>query len=110
MIRIGKMNKRITISNFTQAANTYGEPVRTWIIVGTRWAEVVPLTAKEFITAKQLASQIDIIFRIRRTPALLLIKPKMKITYNNQDYNIESAINVQNKNRVIELLCSKIPV
>ena len=110
MIRIGKMKKRITISNFTEAADTYGEPVRTWIAVGTRWAEVVPLTAKEFITAKQLASQIDIIFRTRWTPVILLIKPKMKITYNNQDYNIESAINVQNKNRVIEFLCSKIPV
>lgn len=104
------MNKRITISTYVQVANTYGEPVRAWIAAATIWVEVVPLTAKEFITAKQLASQINIIFRKRYTTALAGLEPRMKITYNNQDYNIESVINVQNKNKEVEILCSKIPV
>lgn len=104
MIRTGRMNKRITIQTYTQAADTYGEPIRTWSDIGTRWAAVEPLTMREFITAKQLASQIDIRFITRY---LADIKPKMRIVYNSENYNIEAVININNQNRELQLLCSK---
>lgn len=103
-IRAGKLNKRIIIQTYTEAANTYGESVRTWVDVGTRWASVEPLTMREFINAKQLSSQIDIRFVTRYLSG---IKPKMRVVYNNENYNIESVINIDNKNRELQLLCSR---
>ncbi len=110
MIRSGKMNKRIIVQQYTETANTYGEPVRSYTNVAERWASVEPLSSKELITARQMASQIEMRFRTRYYRTTTPIKPKMRVVYNDENYNIESVFNVQNQNKEIELLCSKIPV
>lgn len=106
-MRIGAARKRITIQQATDTQNAYGEPVSAWADLTTVWAQVLPLTFRESILAKQVAAKADTRFLIRYRIGIN-IKPKMKVVYNGEDYNIESVINVKNENREIELICNRV--
>ena len=105
MIRHGSLNKRITIETYTQAADSYGETVRTWVTYSTKWASVEPLAMRELIAAKEQASKFEIMFRIKYIAG---VKPKMRILYNSDYYNIEAVINTRNKNKELQLFSSRV--
>lgn len=105
-MNIGNLNKRIIIEKSTSTQNSYGEQVQTWTTLRDCWAKVEPVQGKEYYTAKQTASELDIRFIIRYTT--IDITPKSKLRYNNQEYNINSIINLDELNRELHLYCSRI--
>lgn len=105
MIRHGRLNKRITIETYTQLADSYGETVKTWVTYSTKWASVEPLAMRELIAAKEQASKFEIMFRIKYISG---VKPKMRVVYNGENYNIEAVINTLNRNKELQIFCSKV--
>ena len=104
-MRAGLLRKRITIQRSTSTQDTFGAPVKTWADVGGRYASVEPLTGREFEDAQQNVSRIETRFITRYTTG---ITSKNRIVFNNVNYEIESIINVDQGNRELEILCSRV--
>lgn len=84
-IDAGRYDRQITIQQATVAQDTFGEPDETWATLAVVWAQVIPKTGREYFKADQRISEADTIFRIRYRSD---ITSKMRISYNNQFYNI----------------------
>lgn len=104
MIRSGKMSKRITIQQQTDEQDEFGAPKRIWSDVVTLWASVEPIAGKEFWAEQQAQSEITIRVRIRYYAGLA---PKMRIIYGTRILSILHIIDVSEKHRELQLLCSE---
>ncbi len=106
IVRAGLLRKRITIQNTTASQDTYGAQNITWEnFAVNRPAEVTPLSGREFFDAQQTQSSIEVRFKIRYIRG---IKPKMRILYNGEGYDIQSVINLNERNREFQILCSRV--
>lgn len=88
-MQAGRMDRRITIEEVTETQNSYGAASESWSTFKTVWAEVKPVKGKEFFLDEQVNARLDIIFRIRWLEGL---NTKMRISYNEQHYNIDSIV------------------
>ncbi len=105
-MRAGQLRKRITIQNTTASQDTYGAENITWEnFAVNRPAQVTPLSGREFFDAQQTQAGIEIRFNIRYIKG---IKPKMRVLYNDEGYDIQSVINLEERNRELLILCSRI--
>jgi SPP1 family predicted phage head-tail adaptor len=102
----GKLRKLITIQQQSATQDEYGAQVVTWSSVGVdRWADVEQLQGREYFAGHQFQSIVDTRFVLRYVAG---ITPKMRILYNSLSYNIESVINVGERNTELHIMCSKI--
>lgn len=104
-MRAGLLRKRITLQRSTSTQDTFGADVVTWADVGGRWASVEPLAGREFEDGQQNISRIETRFVTRYTTG---ITSKNRIVFNNVNYDIESIINVDQRDREMEILCSRV--
>ncbi len=105
-MRAGTLRHKVTLQKPVDTQNTYGEPESRWQTVSSNiWASVSPLRGREYLTAQQLASEIEsrIVMRYR-----LDVTAKMKILKGTDEYLIESIINPDERNRELELMCRRI--
>lgn len=104
-MRSGLLRKRITIQSASSARDNFGAVENTWSDVGSRWASVEPLSAGEFEVSGQTVNRKEIKFVMRYTTS---ITAQMRLVFDNENYNIESIININQRNRELELLCTRI--
>lgn len=64
-MRAGRLDRRITLQRKTQAENSFGEPVDTWVDMATVWAEKLPLRGSTTFAAQQRIAEADVKWRIR---------------------------------------------
>lgn len=106
IVRAGQLRKRITIQNTTASQDAYGAEAITWENFAVhRAAEVTPLSGREFFDAQQTQGSIEVRFKIRYIKG---ITSKMRILYNGEGYDIQSVINLNERNRELQILCSRI--
>lgn len=65
MIRAGKLDKQITIERETETVAASGAVSKTWASVATVRAELVQLSAEEYLTGFGEGDAGDAVFRIR---------------------------------------------
>lgn len=100
----GKLRHRVTIQSPVEVQSGTGDPVVTWQDVATVWAMVEPLRGREYLAAKQTVSEIEVRVVIRYMAG---ITAKMKIVHGTDEYLIETAINVLERNRELQLMCTR---
>lgn len=89
-MRAGKLRHLVTLQKLEQIQNpTTGELVKGWSDVANVWADIQNLSAREFISAQAVQSEIiaRIVIRYRSD-----VEPKMRIKYRNKVYNIHGAL------------------
>lgn len=85
-IAAGKLRHRITIeAKVTGRDPGTGAPITTWQTWADMWAEVAPLSAREFIAAQAGQSEVTARITIRYRQGLLAT---MRIVHRGQIYNI----------------------
>ena len=97
-MRAGQLRHSIIIQKTTQT-NAYGKITNSWATHATIFAEVMPQTGSEYWSAKQRQEKEPIIFRIRYAAG---ITEKMRVSFNSKTYDINSIVNVSQRN--IEML------
>jgi SPP1 family predicted phage head-tail adaptor len=100
-MRAGRLRHRITIQDYTESQNTFGEVTKNWTDYATVWAAVEPVKGREFWESQQINAEITTKVTIRY---LAGIKPKMRILYDTRIFEIDSVINVDERNRELQLL------
>ena len=104
-MRAGQLRHRVSIQEPEETQNLYGEPEVTWTNVATGiWAGIEPLRGREFFAAKQYNSEIDakIVMRYRSD-----VTAKMRVLHSSNEYYVDSVINVGERNRELQLMCTR---
>lgn len=84
-MKAGKLDRRVEIKVKTATRNSFGEEVISYTTLATVWAEVLPVTGREFYTAQQFVPEAQLKMRIRFREDF---DETAKITYDNKDYDI----------------------
>ena len=79
-----RMDRQITIQQYTESTNDYGETVKSWSDVATVWAEVKQQSARETWMAGKVA-ETDMMFRVRYRSG---IDSTMRVVYDGKNYEI----------------------
>lgn len=89
-MQAGKLRHRVTIQGPVMVQNSEtGAVNKTWLDVATVWAEVSPLSAREFIAAQASQGEITTRITIRFRTG---ITRKHRILFRGGIYNIEGVL------------------
>lgn len=100
-MRAGELRNRVTVEQYTESANSVGEPVKTWSTYAVLDAAINALTGTERIQAAQVNANAFVQMTLRYYPG---ITPKMRVRLGSRTFQIASVVNVDERNREIDLL------
>lgn len=104
-MKIGSLRHRVTLQEYAGSADSYGAITEEWVDVTTVWAEIEPLSGKEFFVAQQVNSQVDIKIRIRYISGVM---PQMRVLYGTRTFSIVSVLDIEERHREIHLMCKEV--
>lgn len=108
MIRAGQLKDFVTVSKPSNSADSSGQRDGSFVRFSQAWAEVVQLSGKELIEARQLYSAVTTRVRMRFTDAKG-INGSMRITVEGRILSIIAPpIDVDRKRQLVELLCQEL--
>lgn len=102
MIRAGKLDRQITIERETEAVAASGAVSKTWEPIATVRAELVQLSAEEFLTGFGEGDAGGALFRIRFMSG---ISTADRVSFDDTNYDIDEVAELGRK-RGLELRCS----
>lgn len=104
----GKLRHRITIQRKEQTQNpNTGAMTTTWATVATVWAAVEPLSAREFIAAQAVQSDVSVRITMRYRTG---ITSAMRLLHDGKTYNITGVLADKASGReYITLPCAELP-
>ena len=105
-MRAGLLRQKILLQRQAFVQNELGENVSDWSDVATLFAQAQPLRGREYfasINTQQLQSA-DVRFRLRYRAG---ITPSMRIVWDGFAHLIQSVINVDGRNREMELMTAR---
>lgn len=103
-MNIGKLRHRITLLWQVNEVNDYGASTQTWKRVATVWADVRPLSGREYFSAKQVQSEVTTQIWLRHIEG---IKPTMKVKFGKREFEILSVLNTQERDVSLQLMCKE---
>ena len=84
------MDRRITIQQPVVSKDGYGEPIITnWTPVATVWAQVIPVSGREYFDAAAARAEKLTRFRIWWRSG---ITETMRVVYDDRNYDIRSVV------------------
>lgn len=103
-MNIGKLRHRITLLRQVNEVNDYGASTQTWKRVATVWADVRPLSGREYFSAQQVQSEVTTQIWLRHIEG---IKPTMKVKFGKREFEILSVLNAQERDVSLQLMCKE---
>ena len=103
-MNIGKLRHRITLLRQVNEVNDYGASTQTWKRVATVWADVRPLSGREYFSAQQVQSEVTTQIWLRHIEG---IKPTMKVKFGKREFEILSVLNTQGRDVSLQLMCKE---
>lgn len=100
-MRAGKLDKSITVQQFTNTVDEYGTPVMTWTDLATVRAQIVQATTEEFIRGFGASDETVIVFRIRWLDGMQLAD---RIMFDGRAPNLKEIKEIDRR-RGLELRC-----
>lgn len=104
-MRAGQYRHRVVIKDKTVSRDSYGEEDVTWNTVTTVWADIRPISGREYLEMSQ--AQADITHRvfIRHRTGL---EPTMRLYYGTRVLQIESIVRPEERKIGLELICKEL--
>ena len=96
-------NRKITTSNYINATS-HGATITKWKSIATVWAEVKPLSGREYFSAQQVQSEITTQIWLRHLDG---IKPSMRVKFGKRFLEIVAVLNTQERNVSLQLMCKE---
>jgi SPP1 family predicted phage head-tail adaptor len=101
----GALRHKVIIQQPAEVTNSLGEITVSWSTFAIVWAEILPLSGREYWSSKQVNSEVTGKIRIRYKSG---ITPKMRVKYGTRIFNIEAVMNYQEKNIETVLLVKEV--
>ena len=103
-MRAGKLRHKIIIQHTQAIENDFGEDVDTWVEFKSARSQIVPLAGKEYFAASQIKSKVTHKITCRYVVG---VTTKMRILFGVRIFDIESAININEKNRELLIMATE---
>lgn len=103
-MRVSRKNKKVTIQEITETRNSYGESIETWVKFKTVWANIAPISGKEFFNAQTISSKATLKITVNYIDGLT---HKKRILHGDRIFNIENILNKDERNRELVILVSE---
>ena len=103
-LRAGTLNKRVILQTVGTAADGRGGVTETWSDTVTLWAHVEELSGSEQFTAQQIASNLTHRVTLRYRTSVV---PMQRVKHGTRILKIESIRNPDQRNEMLELMCSE---
>ena len=104
-MRIGNLRHQISIEQATESFDGNGELISTWTTFATVWAEITPLTGREYWSARQINAETTGKIRTRYISGLT---PKMRVKFGTRIFNITGLSNIEERNEEIVIYYSEV--
>jgi SPP1 family predicted phage head-tail adaptor len=101
-VKIGKLRHRITIEQAAENQEPDGSVIEMWSIYATAQASIEPVSGREYFVAQSTQADLNHRISLRYVPG---ITPKMRVNYGSRIFDILSVINVNERNRELQLMC-----
>ena len=101
---IGKLRHKIYLLKPVVTKDEVGQEIENLELQKTVWASIEPLSGKEYFSAKQVNSKVNVKITIRYINSLL---SHWVVQFGQRIFNIEAIINFEERNRYLQLLCSE---
>lgn len=101
----GELRHRIIIQKQITTQDTFGEQYEEWDNITTVWANINPISGREFFAAESVNSEITHKVRLRYRED---IKPDMRVSYKGRIFRVESVINEFEKDKLLQLMCKEL--
>jgi len=103
-MRAGNLSKLVSIGHSIEAIDAVGGVELVWTEYSKAWASITPLRGTEkWVSAEKHATATHAI-RIRYIAG---VTPSMRIEYNDRVFDILSAINVGERNKMIDIVAKE---
>ena len=109
VLSAGQLNCRVIVKRPSNELDAYGSVVPEWVEVMTVWAGIQPLTGRELVSARQLASEVSHQLTVRYQPLLADIKQVVgyRACYKGRVFNLHAVLNEDESNVLLTLLASE---
>lgn len=104
-LRAGQLRHLLTIQTPTDSIDGTGAVKSTWATLTTAWGAVWPVSAKEYIAAGQLFTNLTHRVRIRYTGSSLTTKCRIK--FGTRYLDIKGIVNTEERNEMLDLMCTE---
>jgi len=104
-MKAGLLRERITLQAPAGDRDTYGAEELTYVDRLTVWAAIKPLRGKELVEQRAVREEITHKVEIRYVPE---VNAKWRFTLGSRTFQIESVINVLERNFKLELLAYEV--
>ena len=101
-VKIGDLRHRIKFQKEKKTPDDYHGHTSTWDDVATVWAKVEPISGREYFYSHQLKNVISHRITVRYRDDITV---EMRIVFEERIMKIESLVNLQEQERLIELRC-----
>lgn len=95
-LKAADFHHRVTFQRNTNAANSFGETVETWVDFVTLWSALEPLSGRRLWEAKQAFADCSGIIHTRYYPG---ITSAMRAKFGTRIFQIQAIINNDERNR-----------
>lgn len=101
---IGRMDKRVTFLERREVADELGQNRQGMAEVCTVWASIAPTRGGEYYEAQKLREELTWKIYVRFLPG---ITADMAIRYKERVFQIKSVIDVNFRQRTLEIMCTE---
>lgn len=104
-MRAGELRRRVTIQQRVTTQDTFGGQSQTWADFAAHVpAAIEPLSGRELMTAQSTQSEVSHRITIRYLPG---VTAAMRIVYQGRYFNISAVMNIEERNREMQILASE---
>ena len=97
-----RRDKLITIQRRGSAQDDAGQEIETWTQTAQVWATIRPIRGREYFNASGERAEITHTISIWYGTT---VAPRDRVVYSGRTFDIQSVINIDERNRDLELMC-----
>lgn len=106
-INPGEFRHVLTFQKRTETQNAFGEVINEWVDVFKTRGAIYPVSGRDFFAGEQINSEVTHKINLRYAKGL---SPDMRIEFNGRVFEIESIINFQEANTLLQMMCKELIV
>jgi len=103
-MKIGKLRHLVTFIGYETFTNDFGEEEKTEVEVLKTWAEIKPVTSKEYFNQGDFLKTTHRVI-VRYSP---IIKPTQKIKFEDREFEITGIRDFFEKHKFFEIMAKEI--
>lgn len=102
-MRAGRLRHSVTLQSKSVSRDAAGGESIMWTTFATVWAEVQPLSGREYVAMRQAQADVAVRVRMRYVAG---VNPAMRVVHGSAIYNVLEVIDVWGRQRELELMCT----